>query len=62
MFFAYISLKTIKMKKDKKRIKLGITLPESLIEKVSELEKTEMINKSKLIEKLLADYLDNPPK
>ena len=50
------------MKKDKKRIKLGITLPESLIEKVSELEKTEMINKSKLIEKLLADYLDNPPK
>ena len=50
------------MKKDKKRIKLGITLPESLIEKVSELEKTEMINKSKLIEKLLTDYLDNPPK
>lgn len=46
------------MKKDKsRRIKLGITLPESLIEQVEELERIEMINKSKLIEKLLKEYL-----
>lgn len=46
------------MKKDKsRRIKLGITLPESLIWQIEELEKVEMINKSKLIEKLLKEYL-----
>ena len=46
------------MKKEKKqRIKLGLTLPESLIKEVEELEKKEMINKSKLVEKLLKQYL-----
>ena len=46
------------MKKEKnQRIKLGLTLPESLIKEVEELEKKEMINKSKLVEKLLKQYL-----
>lgn len=51
------------MGKDKsKRVKLGITLPESLIEQVEQLEKKEMINKSKLVEKLLKEYLANSKK
>ena len=51
------------MKKDKsRRIKLGITLPESLIAQVEELERAEMINKSKLIEKLLREHLESQKK
>ena len=51
------------MKEDKSnRIKLGITLPESLIKQVEELERIEMINKSKLVEKLLIEYLKSQKK
>ena len=45
-----------------KRIKLGITLPVSLIEKVKEIEEKEMINKSKLVERLLREYMDKNTK
>ncbi len=51
------------MKTEKtRRIKLGITLPESLIKQVEELETNEMINKSKLIEKLLKEYISSQKK
>lgn len=48
------------MKKEKaRRIKLGITLPEILIKKVEQIEQDEMINRSKLVEKLLKEYIKN---
>ena len=45
------------MTKKIRRKKLGITLPESLIKKVEKIEEEEMINRSKLVERLLKDYL-----
>lgn len=45
----------------KKRVKLGVTLPTYLIKKVNEIEKKKMINKSKLIEHLLKEYMEKNP-
>jgi metal-responsive CopG/Arc/MetJ family transcriptional regulator len=50
------------MKKNNRRIKLGITLPESLIKKVEENEDKQMINKSKLVENLLKKYMSSDKK
>jgi metal-responsive CopG/Arc/MetJ family transcriptional regulator len=46
----------------KRRVKLGVTLPETLIKKVENIEEVNLINKSKLVENLLKKYINENTK
>jgi len=52
----------IKKTKKHRRVKLGVTIPESLIKKVEKIEEVDLINKSKLVERLLKKYIEENTK